>query len=229
MDAVIFDIGNTLINANKISQIALNYTAVQLKNKNIIANPDSFCETYRKIDQKIEGIEINHLYSCIQILKCVAEELGIKQTHLFYFNFFTNYRQKIKESIYHNTSAIKVFKELKRLNIKIGIISDGTTYEQIEQMYLLGLLNYVDEIVTSQEIGVEKPDVKIFKSIMERLKCSPENSIMVGDDINRDINGANKFGMKTVLTTEYVKKDNLKNITADYTINSIEKLVKFIN
>jgi HAD superfamily hydrolase (TIGR01549 family) len=228
-DAVIFDIGNTLIDTNSIMKIALLYTAEQLKTKNVIKDIGDFREIYYKVDKKIEGIDVNHLYSCIQILKCVAEELNIRQKHLFYFNFINIYREKIKISITHNISAIKIFEKLTNLNIKIGIVSDGTTYEQIEQLYLLGLLDYIDEIVTSQEIGVEKPDVKIYNAILNRLECYPENSIMVGDDIVRDIGGANKLGMKTVLLTQYLQKESIKNNIANYTINSIEEIIKIIS
>ncbi len=229
--AVIFDIGNTLIDATSIAEKALTYTAIQLKNQNLIESTDKFCKTYKDIDKQVEGIDVNHLYSGMQILIRVAEKLNLKQRHFFYYNFISIYRKHVKTSISHNVSARKVFAKLKGRNIKIGILSDGTTYEQIEQLHLLGILDYIDEIVTSQELMFEKPHPKTFSAILDKLKCSSENSIMVGDDILRDINGAKKIGMTTVLITKYLNKDILKTKTnnADYTITTINELFKILN
>lgn len=228
--AVVFDIGDTLIPATRIAAKALEHAAHHLKSKSIIPNVNRFCSAYRTIDAKVQGVDVNHLYSGIQILRPISEELGLKKQHLFYYHFLTSYRHHVRNSISHNISTRKVFAEIIRRRIKIGILSDGTTYEQIEQLKLLGILESVDEIVTSQEVNVEKPNRLAFESILSKLKTKPQNTFMVGDDLIRDIKGGQDAGMITVRLTKYLPSNSsTKDIKADYQIPILKAFVPIID
>ena len=60
-----------------------------------------------------------------------------------------------------------------------------------------GLLELFDEAVISCEIGAQKPDEKMYATICERLEIAPEDCIFV-DDIEKNLEGAEKFGMTGV-------------------------------
>ena len=69
VSAIFFDIGDTLIDVSKIMEQALRETADYLENKDIIPNKEEFIETYKTIDQEIQGPKINHLFSDLKIIK----------------------------------------------------------------------------------------------------------------------------------------------------------------
>ena len=80
---------------------------------------------------------------------------------------------------------------------KIGIIANqpkGTA----ERMLKYGLYEYLDLIISSAEEKVAKPDERIFKLALERSKCIPEESIMIGDRLDNDIAPAKRLGMATI-------------------------------
>ncbi|MDR1197833.1 MAG: hypothetical protein LBK94_02315 [Prevotellaceae bacterium] len=132
VEAVIFDIGDTLIAATDIAQRALLYTAVKLQKHGLIKNHGNFCEIYRIVDRRTEGVNVNHLYSGIRILSSVADALNMQKRHLFYYRFLSIYRDKVRTLIINSHYNVKnIFVELKNKNIKIGILSNGTTYEQL--------------------------------------------------------------------------------------------------
>ena len=61
-----------------------------------------------------------------------------------------------------------------------------------------GIFCYFDMVVASDEIGVYKPDCKIFTHALESANCSPSCAIMVGDRLDNDIIPAKSLGMQTV-------------------------------
>jgi len=107
---------------------------------------------------------------------------------------------------------------LKSRGYHLGVISNGITIKQWEKLIRLGLHHFFDEIITSQEAGVEKPDEEIFKLAIGKMGCKAEKSVMVGNKFNEDILGAINTGMSAILVNstltesekEYIKKEDLK-------------------
>ncbi len=60
--------------------------------------------------------------------------------------------------------------------------------------------------VISSEVGMEKPDPRIFHLAMRLAEASPTDCIMVGDRLDTDILPANLLGMKTIRTTNSLFK-----------------------
>ena len=60
-------------------------------------------------------------------------------------------------------------------------------------------------MVTSEEVGYEKPHLQIFQHALRTFELNPADVIMVGDDVENDILPALKLGMTCVLTEEFVK------------------------
>lgn len=80
---------------------------------------------------------------------------------------------------------------------KVGIIANQT-FGSKERLEKMGLLKYIDLVVTSAEEGAAKPDLRIFEIALRKADCKAEETVMVGDRIDNDIVPANKIGMKTV-------------------------------
>lgn len=81
---------------------------------------------------------------------------------------------------------------------KIHIITNGFEEVQHKKMNNANLLNYFDKIITSEEVGVKKPNPKIFEYALEKAKASQKESIMIGDNFEADILGARNAGMYTI-------------------------------
>jgi putative hydrolase of the HAD superfamily len=107
---------------------------------------------------------------------------------------------------------------LKSKGYHLGVISDGITIKQWEKLIRLGLHHFFDEVVTSEEAGVEKPDEKIFRLALDRMECQPNKSIMIGNKFNKDIIGAINIGMSAILVNskltsdekEYLEENNIE-------------------
>jgi len=63
----------------------------------------------------------------------------------------------------------------------------------------LGLSDYFDVVVASNEVNVRKPDKAIFELTLDRLGANPKDTAFVGDRFDVDIKGAREAGVKPIL------------------------------
>lgn len=94
--------------------------------------------------------------------------------------------------------AVEVLKILREEGYLIGMISNGPSDGQRQKLEQAGLTDLVDSITVSGDIGVKKPDVRLFQLACERAGVKPEESVMVGDIFARDVLGAYRAGMQAV-------------------------------
>ena len=60
------------------------------------------------------------------------------------------------------------------------------------------IYHYFEKVITSESVGVKKPNPKVFLHALDLAKADKENSIMIGDSIEADIEGALSIGMKAI-------------------------------
>ena len=92
--------------------------------------------------------------------------------------------------------ALPVLDELRRHRLKVGLISNGQRdLEEFTQHHVLD----VDAVVGSKAHGRIKPHASIFLLALERLDVRPEETVMVGDSYEDDIEGARALGIRAIL------------------------------
>lgn len=97
--------------------------------------------------------------------------------------------------------AGKLVRQLKRRGHPLALCADGpvATFENILTQH--GLYGCFDAFAISEAVGVEKPDERMFRAALDGLNVDSahyENAVMVGNNLERDIAGANAFGLNTV-------------------------------
>ncbi|MFS4456440.1 YjjG family noncanonical pyrimidine nucleotidase [Maribacter sp. 2304DJ31-5] len=85
-----------------------------------------------------------------------------------------------------------------RPKYKLHIITNGFREVQKKKLVNAKIHSFFDHVVDSEMAGVKKPDPFIFELAMKKARVSPENSIMIGDNLEADIFGAQALGMKTL-------------------------------
>ena len=81
---------------------------------------------------------------------------------------------------------------------KIGIVTNNRTAEQQEKLRHLGMSHLVDALITSEDVGVLKPDPAIYQQALQRLGATPAETVMVGDNWQADVVGALAVGIRPV-------------------------------
>ena len=106
--------------------------------------------------------------------------------------------------------VIPTLKGIKERKLIIGVLTN-LDRDMMPLCRELGLEPYVDVIVTSGEIGVDKPDARIFLAALKRAKVAALEAILVGDQYKNDVLGARGVGIKPLLIDRY----NLSEEIAD--------------
>lgn len=93
--------------------------------------------------------------------------------------------------------VMDTLEKLKDMGLKLVIITDADTHHTLARLTRVGLLNYFDFFVAADMTGTKKPDPAHFLFALETLGIKPEETLVVGDSIKRDMVPARKLGLKT--------------------------------
>jgi len=94
--------------------------------------------------------------------------------------------------------SLELLQRLRADGLKLGLITNGFSETHRDKIVLLELQDAFDEIFIADEVGMVKPDPRLFRLAAERLGVAPESCAMVGDRFDRDVRGAAAVGMFTV-------------------------------
>ena len=102
------------------------------------------------------------------------------------------------------------------VHYKLHIITNGFNEVQYKKIENSGLNKYFDQIITSEEVGVKKPNPLIFNYALEKVNAQPNESVMIGDNWEADIMGAKNVGFDVIFFNyhEQPVSENIKSVTA---------------
>jgi len=112
--------------------------------------------------------------------------------------------------------------DLKKNGLKLGIVSDAPKMQAWLRLTSMNLVDYFDVVLGYEDTGKLKPCVEPFRKALRKMKLKPDEVLFIGDNPHRDIIGARKVGMKTVLA---VYGQTFKGGNADYKIKDIRELM----
>jgi HAD superfamily hydrolase (TIGR01549 family) len=188
---IIFDLDNTLYDYDLCHNKAINEVFNYLiKSFRVSLDKEYIKSLYDDISKKIK-YELKNTASCHNksiYFKQLLEKLNIEFSH---FQIINNLYW---DSFYENLVCFDGVHDFiiwnKNIGKKIGILTDYETEYQVVKLEKLGLLKYIDIVVTSEEVGIEKPSYKMFYTMLQKMNLNPGDVIMIGDNYDKDITGA---------------------------------------
>lgn len=107
----------------------------------------------------------------------------------------------------------------------LHIITNG--FEELQQQKFdnCDLRKYFTTITTSEEAGVKKPEIRIFELALEKARAKAGESLMIGDDLEVDVAGAQGIGMGTLFFNpdRFEHSDN-----PDHEVHSWEEVMNIL-
>ncbi len=102
--------------------------------------------------------------------------------------------------------TLALLRRLRADGIKIAMCTDLTAHIQHRKIRALGLVPYIDVLVTSEEAGAEKPSEKMYSLLFEKMwnmlpDLKKTECLFVGDSREKDVDAPRRFGMKGTLFT----------------------------
>ncbi len=208
MRAVFFDVGNTLIYPYpSVSEVCRQVLAVAGHCHDLAAIDalmplvDEYYEDRYRADDTFwtDEEETSGVWTGMYTL--LFERLGIEEdAGVFARRVYDEFGVSARWRAYDD--VLPVLATLRARGLKLGIISnwDGRLATLLGG---LGIADFVEDVISSAEVGLRKPDPRIFELACERIGVSPSQAAHVGDHHYADILGAEAAGMLPVLIDRF--------------------------
>ena len=111
---------------------------------------------------------------------------------------------------------------------KLALVTNGVPALQNGKIDRVGIRPCFDVILVSGELGIHKPDPRIFRLALRKLRVRAENAVFVGDHLINDVNGAQKAGIPAAWANFYGER-NESPIRPAAEIRSAAELEKLLD
>ena len=229
MKAVGFDYGNTLTWSGKplnwqqfypeALTAALQTTGADITPEKLQAGAIILLKYNTRVNNREWEVTSDTIFTELFAAWGITTQSTLKPAKDAFYSFFFT-----KTEVFPETES--VLKELKKKNIKIGVLSN-TAYGA-DKEYLIGstpqINQYYDVCLASTEVGFRKPHAAGFLQLLQALQVQADDCLFVGDE-PVDVIGANKTGMVSVLINRSGEK---RDYGQKYTISSLTEILELV-
>ena len=239
--AVLFDLGETLLNFGRVNTTGLFRQGARLSYDFLkscgqpVGNFKYYCWLNLmalRIRQWLSSITKND-FNSLALLRRIGTKRGIRLDRQQWQHFAWLWYEPLSKVGQAEPKIKETLTALEKLGLKLGIVSNtfvaGSSLDRhLEQ---LGILDFFPVRVYSYEFNFRKPDIRIFKVAAERIGEMLENIMFVGDRIDIDIKPAIKTGMQAVLKEAYTNmgKKIPKGVWKISRLSELPSLIEKIN
>jgi len=237
-DAVLFDLGGTLINyENEYSWKELAYlgcrnaAAFLEKSFGIQLSPERLAEKFlTTLDDMLKsGTED---MAEVDIYRLAAEVLGhfeVNSVDGLPAKFVGMYYEPTTAQITLESGAVEILTKIKSAGLKIGLVSNSIFPADFHrhEMNRFGILGFFDFTIFSSEFGIRKPSREIYQKALNLAGSKPERAIFIGDRMLEDVAGPQQSGLRAIL--KYSDRREYSSGAVPYrTIRKLDELEKIM-
>jgi len=229
-DAIFIDMDNTIYEYHRCHNKALKQIEIFLKNK-IKMHPRIFREGYesarKQIHSRLGSTASSH--SRLLYFQNLLEQSGhassvglaLKMNNIYWKTYIDNIR--IFDEV------VQFLEYAKKLKVPVGLITDLTSDVQFRKIQHMQLENKISILVTSEEVGRDKPGIAIFELALKKLGFVPRVLWMIGDGYHQDVLGGRTIGAVTFQKLNKVNTTSTaENSKADFEFDSFFSLIDFL-
>lgn len=231
-DAIIFDLGSTLITFDGVWSDVLaraERALVQdLLDRGIELENPAFLEAlHARFQAYYEQRETDLIeHTTIDILTRLLKDWGVEDAPeqlvrqaLDAFYAVTQEYWRVEDD------TLATLDRLREMNYRLGIISNAGDVRDVQTLVdKAGIREYFDHIIISAALGIRKPHPRIFQYLLDAWNIPSERVAMVGDKLEADIQGAHNAGLYAIWITRRAEQTDFQSSRENQPDAIIEKL-----
>ncbi|MHA2313441.1 MAG: HAD family hydrolase [Candidatus Thorarchaeota archaeon] len=127
---------------------------------------------------------------------------------------------------------VGILQACKDKNLKVGLICNvgrSSGRYLTKTLEELGIVSYFDSLIFSNEIGVRKPDPRIFRIALGKLGTTPDHTVHVGDELMSDVLGAKNVGIRAIWVNRSKEQIQEGIPKPDYEIDDLTGLIEILD
>lgn len=225
--AIIFDADDTLIDHKACEEQALINVFKGLKQE----YKEEYQNIFRPLDRNLwdsvaKGTNVVSKEEIPEYrFKKFFDEIDLKITDYQKANIL------FQEGLANSTAVIQNAKEiveyLRHKQYSLHIVTNGLVKLQKPRIINSEIAEYISDIIISEAVGVAKPNPEIFNILLNKINIKPEEAVMIGDSLEKDIKGAIDAGIYAIWYNPD-NKSNCMNIQPDYQIENLLELKEIL-
>jgi len=220
-----FDLDHTLwdFEANSRQTLQELYHSLNLSERGVhdfdlfhrcyIVHNDKLWERYRNGYIKVDELRWKRMWHTLLDFKIGDEPLARKMDVLFLDALPT------RKILFPHT--VEVLTYLRDKGYVLHLITNGFEKTQYSKLQHSGLTGYFTEVITSEGSNSLKPHKEIFEYALQKAGANKPESIMLGDNVEVDIQGAMNAGIDQVYVNHLGQEPAIK---PTYTVHSLKEL-----
>ncbi len=192
---IFFDLDHTLWDFNKNSKLTFQQI---FNDQNMVMDMNAFEEVYMPINERYwklyreervnqSSLRYGRLKDTFDALSLRVKDETINLIAKEYINNLSSFTHLVE-------GTIDLLDYLKQ-KYQLHIITNGFDEIQYKKLNNSKIADYFDVIVTSDSVGVKKPNPRVFEYAVKSAKSIAQDCVMVGDSYEADVLGSFKTGM----------------------------------
>lgn len=229
LKAIFFDIDDTLFSTSEFARAARLNSVYAMIRAGLKCNVNECIQELKEVTEEF-GPNYEHHYDRLLLRLPKESYKGINSAVIVAAGVVA-YHQTKNNSLKPYDDVVEILRILSATEIILGIITAGLKIKQAEKLVRLDLLKFLNPqaIFITDQIGIGKPNVKLYKNACDTLGLEPKTCMYVGDNPLTDIDPPNKLGMITVLNRRSGKYLTIEGKTRPrFTITDMWDLLKII-
>jgi putative hydrolase of the HAD superfamily len=231
--AVLFDFGGTLVNTGPridCETVSLVHLHKALRNHGVTVLFEEYKrahhEVWRRIIRRGSLREIAFSSRVVETLSKLG--YSFQPTDKLIVDATEAFMKPWIQARIMDEAVPSVLGRLKKM-YKLGVVSNSSwspaVWKTLERFKISGCF---DGIVVSVDVGWRKPSPKIFRKALQKFGVTASETVFVGDELDDDVEGAQRVGMHTVWLRNPSSAERISRIKPDYTISQIRELLSVL-
>ncbi|WP_165452658.1 HAD family hydrolase [Paenibacillus thalictri] len=208
--------------------------------------PDSIKETFRQ-HEATRGFDAEQLFDVFMVknsalvdqyhkqeislqrfrnerLIAALAEYGVQADEDAAISFNRLHRQISKSFMRADPELVSLLQELS-VSYRFGIVTNGTTNWQHDKIQAAGIGCFFtrENVVTSEDVGCEKPDPETYSTALRHYRMKPEEAVFIGDSWKNDVLGPAQLRMQAIWVN--LRKEQVPDGSPQTHIGTVENIL----
>lgn len=224
LKAVLFDIDDTLFSTTDFARSARRNACRAMVSAGLDVPIE---QVVRELDEVVKEFSSNFSHHYDKLLMRMPESAyeGVNSALIVTAGVVAYHDTKFQE-LKPFADVLPFLRALQAAGVRTGIVTHGWTTKQAEKIIRLNLISLLDPgaIFISDQVGISKPNPKLYTLALRALGCEASEVLYVGDNLAHDIAPPKSLGMATVWARRAAKPGQDESIVADHTVDDFREL-----
>jgi putative hydrolase of the HAD superfamily len=230
LKAVLFDIDDTLYSTTEFAEQARRNSIEAMIRMGLRVDPEAALKELREVISEFASNYDRHYDKFLRRLP--PDAVGDVNPALLVAAAVVAYHETKFRQLHPFRDAVEALAILHRkTDLILGVLTEGLEVKQAEKLVRLELYPYLDPkaIFISDQVGISKPNPKLYRYALEKLELRPKQVMYVGDNPMNDIVPAKEVGMIAVRHRGTGKYADLEcSLPPDHQIEDFHELLEIL-